>query len=211
MPKPEPDKLWEGQVNVDPKPVPSPLSLPGTALQAPNRDLAYLGRSRRCEYFFGMRNHHGCNCGDQCCVAHRLSELDVPNETSNDRWANVWHDGEVDIWFWNPKLRSADSKRRFQRAFAYGRGHSETMVPNWAWGVAVYSSILPHESVPLHVPPDYDWPRLKEAWRDGLRHAAGTRFAVRQVLLSPGIRDTGSASSSAAAPSAQRNPNKIRS
>ena len=28
MPKPEPDKLWEGQVNVDPKPVPSPLSLP---------------------------------------------------------------------------------------------------------------------------------------------------------------------------------------
>ena len=122
----------------------------------------------------------------------------------------VWSKGHVDFCFQHNAYRSGDSKKRFKKAFLCEKGDCSERIPNWAWGLAVYSIILPPESVPLHVPPDYDWPRLRQAWDDGLRGEAGTRFAVRQVLLSPGIRDTGSASSSAAAPSARRNPNNIR-
>ena len=74
-----------------------------------------------CEYYLGLRGDGGCK-RPNCEFAKHASELDVPNETSNDRWAKVWHDGKVDIWCWNPKDRSADSKRRFQRAFAYEKG-----------------------------------------------------------------------------------------
>ena len=131
-------------------------------MEQPNRNVVVLGRSRLCEYHLGMRTSW-CN-RPKCEFAHRLSELDVPNETSNDRWAKVWHDGEVDIWCWNPKLRSADSKRRFQRAFAYERGHSETMVPNWAWGLATNDGLIGDDYMPKYVPRDFDWIRLQTAW-----------------------------------------------
>ena len=133
------------------------------------------------------------------------------NPPHGGRWLTVWSKGHVDICFQHNAYRSEDSKKRFRKAFLCEKGDCSERIPNWAWGLAAYGSMLPHESVPLHVPPDHDWPRLKEAWRDGIRDAVGTRFAVRQVLLSLGIRNTGSASSSAAAPSARRNPNNIRS
>ena len=115
MPKPEPDKLWEGQVNVDPRPVPSPRSLPWTALQAPNRNLATLGRSRLCEYFFGMREVHGCNFGDQCfvlpIVCRNWACLMKPLTTDGQRCGTMakWTSGFGTLSFAPQTLRGGSS------------------------------------------------------------------------------------------------------
>ena len=162
------------------------------AMEQPNRNLAVLGRSRLCEYHLGMRSSW-CKRGDKCEFAHRLSELDVPNETFDSIWSHVSNRGQVDIWFWNPEARSEDSKTRFKTAFLRERGLSNTMVPNWAWGLAIYSNLWSPSLVPKHVPEDYDWPRLRKAWDDGLMDEAGARITVRKVLNKPGIRNTGSA------------------
>ena len=96
--------------------------------------------------------------------------------------------------FWPYVWRSEESKERFQLAFIYEKTNFPALIPNWAWGLAAYSNLIPHETVPHHVPNNYDWPRLQNAWNEGLR-GEGTRITVRRVLASPSVRETTSASS----------------
>ena len=163
-------------------------------MEQPNRNVIGMGRSRLCEYNLGMRSTQ-CNRGSNCEFAHRLSQLDVPNESPQDGiWWTVWHEGQVDICFRHHTYRSEDSKKRFRKAFLCEKGDCSERIPNWAWGLAAHSNIIPHDLVPINVPHDYDWPQLQVAWEEGLR-GEGTRIAVRRVIDMPSIRHSaGSAS-----------------
>ena len=171
---------------------PPPDSMPQTGLLGPNRNMEGLGRSRLCPYHLGMRDT-GCQYDSRCAFAHRLWELDVPNESPQEsRWSTVWIDGQVDICFWHDRFRSEESKKRFQKAFLSERAACER-IPNWAWGLAAHTNIIPHDLVPKDVPLDHDWPRLQEAWEEGLRGEC-TMTDVRKVLMSPNSRHSASAS-----------------
>ena len=154
---------------------PPPGSMPRTgllgpnAMEQPNRNVIGMGRSRLCEYHLGMRSTW-CNRGSNCEFAHRLSQLDVPNEFPHDgKWWTVWHEGQVDICFRHHTYRSEDSKKRFKRAFLREKVDCSERIPNWAWGLAAHSNIIPHDIVPTDVPFDYGWPQLQVAWEEGLR------------------------------------------
>ena len=156
------------------------------------RNIAALGRSRLCEYNLGLRLHRRRR--PNCHYAHWLKDLEAPNETKMFRWTDVWKYGQVDIYFWHDLCRCEESERRFRLAFNWEKTHYPGRIPNWAWGLAAYSNLIPLDMIPRHVPNDYDWPRLQNAWYEGLK-GAGTRITVRQVLLSPNIPQTMSASS----------------
>ena len=69
-----------------PGPMPRTGLLGPNAMEQPNRNVIGMGRSRLCEYHLGMRSTW-CNRGSNCEFAHRLSQLDVPNESPHDgRW-----------------------------------------------------------------------------------------------------------------------------
>ena len=99
--------------------------------------------------------------GRECNFAHRLSELQVPEEMYG-AWSKAWEKGDVDICFSEDYEPNEASQERFKLQFVWERKHHWDRIPNWAWGRAVHLGL--DLFVPAHVPKDFDWPKLQEAW-----------------------------------------------
>jgi len=144
-----------------------------------------LKKTRLCEAHLGMRFPNYCQRPD-CFFAHRLAELEVPNESHTlGTWAKVWSEGEVDIIFWPGTYRSPKSQERFRCAFKWEQAHAQQGIPYLAWGLAYDCGGISPLAIPPTIPKDFDWPRLRNAWEHGRRSDIGCRESVRGILNAP--------------------------
>ena len=143
-----------------------------------NKERANLSRIRLCHH--NLRGWGYCNppSGKQCNFAHWLSDLTVPEEWRGDR-SKVWQGARVDMRFWYDYRPNQQSLDRFTQQFNWERRWYPGYIPNWAWGRAVDLQLCTREDVPAHVPKDFEWNALQEAWRRG-KNSGGTAMAVME-------------------------------
>ena len=116
--------------------------------------------------------------GRECNFAHRMSELQVPEEMYG-AWSKSWEKGDVDICFSADYEPNAESRERFKKQFVWERQHGWDRIPNWAWGHAANLGLDLY--VPAHVPKDFDWPKLLKAWRLSRFRGESTAESVEEV------------------------------
>ena len=137
------------------------------------KENAFLSRVTLCIH--NQQNHCRPPHGKPCNYAHRLMDLQLPEEQSGD-WASVWRDGKVDIRFWPDYRPNVASVQRFATQFQYELRWCPRRIPFWAWGHAVDLGLLTQTEVPDRVPFDFDWPNMQHEWHQ--RKQGGQRTAA---------------------------------